>query len=88
MRSGKNGKPTNAWSFLTYLIAAGGRLSPVDRKRARKQKQEASDRLRRACGIDDDPMPWDGERDEYAAAFICRDERGEAPARGTAKYRP
>jgi hypothetical protein len=88
MRSAKNSKPTSAWTFLTQLIAAGGFLSPRDREKAKKQKQAAAARLRSACGIDEDPMPWDEGRAGYAADFICRDERGGAPARAPAKFRP
>lgn len=87
MRSGKNGHPTSAWTFVTRLIEAGGFLSPYDSERTKKQKQEASERLRRVCGIDDDPMPWDRARAGYAAAFICRDERGGASARSATKFR-
>ncbi len=81
MRSAKDNRPTSAWTFLTHLIAAEGFLRPVKPEKAKKQKQEAAHRLRSVCGIDGDPMPWDPDRSGYAAAFICRDERGGAPAR-------
>jgi hypothetical protein len=85
MRRTTNNKPTSAWTFLTQLIASGGFLAIADPERAKKQKQEATRRLRAVCSIDDDPMPWDPDRSGYAAAFICRDERGGAPPRVSVK---
>jgi hypothetical protein len=86
MRRATNNKPTSAWTFLTQLIASGGFLPIADTEIAKKQKQEATRRLRAVCSIDDDPMPWDPDRSGYAAAFICRDERGGAPARVSVKF--
>ena len=82
MRNAKNGKPTSAWTFLTLIIAGGGVLKARSPEKAKKQKQELAARLRRACGINADPMPWDRPRGGYVAAFICRDERTPAVRRG------
>jgi hypothetical protein len=78
MRSGKNNRPTLAWTFLVSLAECGGALSVRDRSKEasfRKQKEHLSRHLRDAFGLTEDPLPWDTTRGAYVARFMIRDDR-------------
>jgi hypothetical protein len=78
MRSGKNAKPTSAWTLFVELAAAAGALkiaTPSLADRVKKQKQVLAGHLRETFGIADDPIPWDKSQGAYVARFIVGDER-------------
>jgi hypothetical protein len=57
------------------MALAGGQLAwsdPGATIRVKKQKQELSNRLKAAFGIEGDPIRWDGEVNAYVARFGLR----------------
>ena len=75
MKNRKNGRPTLQWSLLRQMALAGGQLTwrdPGATIRIKKQKQELSDRLKAAFGIEGDPIQWDGDGNAYVARFVLR----------------
>ena len=57
------------------MALAGGHLAWGDRGATigvKKQKQELSDKLKAAFGIDADPIRWDRKIRAYIARFVLR----------------
>lgn len=78
MKSKKNGRPTVAWAVLVAIARLNGVLPSGDAKMkntVEKQKQTLAANLRRAFGIDEDPLPWDHRQRAYKALFVIRDDR-------------
>jgi hypothetical protein len=75
MKNRKNGRPTLQWSLLQQMALAGGQLAwsdPDATIRIKKQKQEMSNRLKAAFGIEGSPIKWDEARSAYVARFVLR----------------
>jgi hypothetical protein len=75
MKNRKNGRPTLQWSLLRQMALAGGQLTWRDQGakiRIKKQKQELSNRLKAAFGIEGDPVRWDGDGNAYVTRFVLR----------------
>ena len=75
MKNQKNGRPTLQWPLLRQMALAGGQLAWRDRgatTRIKKQKQELSNRLKAAFGVEGDPIEWNGDNNAYVARFALR----------------
>ena len=75
MKNRKNGRPTLQWSLLRQMAFAGGQLTwrdPGAKIRIKKQKQELSNRLKAAFGIEGSPIEWDEARSAYVACFAVK----------------
>jgi hypothetical protein len=75
MKNRNSGRPTLQWSLLQQMALAGGQLAwsdPGATIRIKKQKQELSNRLKAAFGIEGDPIRWGGDVNAYLARFVLR----------------
>jgi hypothetical protein len=75
MKNQKNGRPTLQWTLLQQMALSGGQLAWSNSgatTRIKKQKQELSDKLRAAFGVEGDPIEWDGGINAYVARFALR----------------
>jgi hypothetical protein len=87
MKNRKNGRPTLQWPLLRQMALAGGQLAWRDLSattRIKKQKQELSNKLKAAFGIEGDPIQWDGGINAYVARFVLRASGLSHSSRGLA----
>jgi hypothetical protein len=75
MKNRKSGRPTLQWTLLQQLALSGGQLAwgdPGATNRIKKQKQELSDKLKAAFGMEGRPIVWDEVRSAYVARVVLR----------------
>ena len=75
MKNRTNGRPSLQWPLLRQMALAGGQLAWRDRgatTRIKKQKQELSNKLKAAFGVEGDPIEWNGDNNAYVARFALR----------------
>jgi hypothetical protein len=75
MKNRKNGRPTLQWILMQQMALGGGQLAwsnPGATTRVKKQKQELSNKLKAAFGVEGDPIEWDGDNNAYVARLALR----------------
>jgi len=73
MRNRNTKKPTKAWAFLQALAMVNGQMADVQEpKQVAPTKKAASQALKNAFQLDNDPIEWSYELRGYQASFAIR----------------